>query len=148
MLSEKNPYYKCGETREVCGVGSPHTQAKIHNGIWPMSVIVQRATAEDRGERDTCLATLLTSAAAGGNILHESFDPDNPAKWTRANFAWVSSLFARYACDECWDGIDGVVSNASARLARLRRYAGTLHVDDASFEVGGRSWRWLGLGRP
>ena len=80
--------------------------------------------------------------------MHEAFDPDDPAKWTRANFAWVDSLFARFACDECWDGIDGVVSKASARLVRLRRYAGTLHGDDASFKVGGRSWRWVGLGYP
>lgn len=151
VLSKKNPYYNCGrrpETSEVCGIGSPHTQTEIPNGIWPMSVIVQRATAEDADEREACLATLLTSAKAGGDILHESFDPDSPMHWTRANFAWVDSLFARFACDECWDGIGGVVSNASARVDRLRRYAGMRHGDAASFQVGSRSWRWLGLGRP
>ena len=39
-----------------------------------------------------CLRTLKTTHAGKG-FMHEAFDKDDPAKFTRAWFAWVNGLF-------------------------------------------------------
>ena len=86
-LSEKNPYYFKGSA--AAGIGGPHEGL---NMIWPMALIVQALTSSDEGEIRQCLQWLKTTHAGTG-FMHESFDKDNPAKFTRAWFAWANSLF-------------------------------------------------------
>ena len=71
------------------GIGSPHTGP---NRVWPMSLIVQALTSRDDAEILACLAQLKTTHAGTG-FLHESFDADDPARFTRPWFAWANSLF-------------------------------------------------------
>jgi meiotically up-regulated gene 157 (Mug157) protein len=86
-LGEKNPYYFQGSA--AAGIGGPHAGL---NMIWPMALIVQALTSESAAEIRQCLQW-LKSTHAGTGFMHESFDKDNPAKFTRAWFAWANSLF-------------------------------------------------------
>lgn len=86
-LSEKNPYFFKGSAAE--GIGGPHEGL---NMIWPMALIVQALTSDGDGERRQCLRWLKTTHAGTG-FMHESFDKDDPVKFTRAWFAWANSLF-------------------------------------------------------
>ena len=90
ILSESNPWYFKGSAAQ--GVGSPHTP---DNYIWPIGLIIQGMTAEDPEERMPLLHTLVATDA-GTFSMHESFDVDDPARFTRPWFAWADSLFAEY----------------------------------------------------
>lgn len=87
VLSEENPQFFVGKAGK--GVGSPHTP---QNAIWPIGLCVQGLTATTADERVEVLETLLTSHA-GTARMHESFDKDQPEKYTRAWFAWANSMF-------------------------------------------------------
>ena len=88
ILSKDNPYYY--EGRYAKGVGSPHTPKGF---IWPMSLIIQALTSNiDKDVQD--IIKVLLNTDAGTNYMHESFDPNNPKKYTRYWFAWANSLFA------------------------------------------------------
>ena len=49
-------------------------------------------TSTDVAEITKCLAMLKTSSAGTG-FMHESFDADDPAKFSRPWFAWVNNLY-------------------------------------------------------
>jgi len=89
VLSAENPYYFEGHVAR--GIGSPHTPAGY---IWPMALAMQGLTASDPGEQRAVLRTLVASAA-GTQLMHESFHPDDPRQFTRPWFAWANSLFAQ-----------------------------------------------------
>jgi len=86
-LSGQNPYYFKG--RAAAGMGGPHEGL---NMIWPMALIVQALTGGDETEIRQCLRW-LKATHAGTGFMHESFDKDDPTKFTRAWFAWANSLF-------------------------------------------------------
>jgi meiotically up-regulated gene 157 (Mug157) protein len=86
-LSESNPYFFRGTAAK--GIGGPHEGL---NMIWPMAIITRALTSTDDGEIRQCLLWLKTTHAGTG-FMHESFDKDNPTKFTRAWFAWANSLF-------------------------------------------------------
>jgi uncharacterized protein len=86
-LSSSNPYYF--EGRAAKGIGGPHEGL---NMIWPMSIIVRALTSTDGQEILQCLSW-LKATHAGTGFMHESFEKDNPAKFTRAWFAWANTLF-------------------------------------------------------
>lgn len=86
-LSASNPYFFKGTAAE--GIGGPHEGL---NMIWPMAIITQALTSTDDAEIRQCLRW-LKATHAGTGFMHESFDKDNPAKYTRAWFAWANSLF-------------------------------------------------------
>lgn len=88
ILSKENPYYAVGSA--AGGLGSPHTEK---GSVWHIGIIMQALTSDDRDEIMECLE-MLSRTHAGTNYMHESFDPDNPEKYTRSWFAWVNSLFA------------------------------------------------------
>ena len=54
---------------------------------------MQGLTAQDPKELQDVLAQLHASDL-GDHLLHESFNPDDPTKFTRSNFGWACSLFA------------------------------------------------------
>jgi meiotically up-regulated gene 157 (Mug157) protein len=86
-LSGNNPYFFKGSAAD--GIGGPHEGL---NMIWPMALIGQALTSNDEAEISQCLHWLKTTHAGTG-FMHESFDKDNPAKFTRAWFAWANTLF-------------------------------------------------------
>lgn len=86
-LGSDNPYF--GRADQVAGIGSPHTG---FGSVWPMAITMQALTAVDDGEILQCLR-LLKATHAGTGFMHESFDPRNPAKFSRPWFAWANTLF-------------------------------------------------------
>ncbi|HEY0256779.1 MAG TPA: glycoside hydrolase family 125 protein [Candidatus Methylacidiphilales bacterium] len=86
-LSPDDPYFSRGIAAE--GTCSPHV-GKDH--IWPLGIISRAMTSTDDAEITKCLAMLRTSSAGTG-FLHESFDKDDPTKFTRHWFAWVNNLY-------------------------------------------------------
>lgn len=87
VLSRANPFFF--EGRAAQGVGSPHTGA---GRIWPLAIIVRALTSTGDGEIRGCLAQLLR-CHAGTGFMHESFDAEEPALYTRGWFAWANSMF-------------------------------------------------------
>jgi len=103
LLSPSNPTYASSRNGAVKGIGSPHTAQNIKNNIWHMSLIMQGLTTEDLTEKLAVL-NMITSTTGGTLQMHESFDPDRPAKFTRKWFSWANSLFAEFVTtltDQC-----------------------------------------------
>ncbi len=86
-LSDSNPYFYRGKAGE--GLGSPHAGLGM---IWPMGIITRALTSRNQTEIASCLAT-LKSTHAGTGFIHESFDQNDPKKFTRSWFAWANTLF-------------------------------------------------------
>nr|WP_199045263.1 glycoside hydrolase family 125 protein [Dyella sp. ASV24] len=87
VWSTHNPYFFKGRAAE--GVGGPHEGLRM---IWPMSIMMRAFTSDDTRDIAQCLAWLKTTHAGTG-FMHESFDQDDPAKFTRTWFAWANTLF-------------------------------------------------------
>ena len=87
ILSDANPYFFKGKAAE--GIGSPHTGL---DNIWHMSIIMRILTSEDDEEIRAAMRMLLTTTAGTG-FMHESFNKDNPAEFSRSWFAWANTLF-------------------------------------------------------
>ena len=87
VLSSSNPYFFKGTAAE--GVGGPHVGL---GQIWPLSIILRALTSTDNSEISRCLKW-LRDTTAGTGFMHESFDRDNPQKFTRPWFAWANTLF-------------------------------------------------------
>ncbi len=87
LLSDDNPWYMRGKAAE--GSGSPHTGK---DGIWPMGIILRALTSKDEKEVRLCLH-MLKATHAGTGFMHESFNKDNPADFSRSWFAWANTLF-------------------------------------------------------
>lgn len=86
-LSDSNPYFFRGKAAE--GVGGPHVGL---NMIWPMSIMYRALTSTDEREIRQCLVW-LRNTTAGTGFMHESFDKNDPFKFTRSWFAWANTLF-------------------------------------------------------
>jgi meiotically up-regulated gene 157 (Mug157) protein len=85
--SEANPWFFRGRAGE--GIGGPHVG---EGQIWPMSLIVRAFTARGDAAIRRSLQILKTTHAGTG-FMHETFDKDDPAKFTRSWFAWANGLF-------------------------------------------------------
>jgi hypothetical protein len=85
--SDANPYFVKGTAAE--GVGSPHVGL---NAVWPLAIITRALTSTDDREILQCLQW-LRNTTAGTGFMHESFNRDDPAKFTRAWFAWANTQF-------------------------------------------------------
>src|SRR5579862_379032 len=90
LLSSENPYYCEGKAAK--GMGGPHVGMDM---IWPLGVIIQGLTSNDDTEIKECLTTLQRTHAGTG-FMHEAFNKDNPAKFTRAWFAWANTIFGEF----------------------------------------------------
>jgi len=91
--SDRNPYFCRGRAAE--GVGSPHSGLRT---IWPMAIIQYALASDDDAQIRQCLHWLKTSHAGTG-FMHEAFDQDDAAKFTRDWFAWANSLFGELVID-------------------------------------------------
>jgi meiotically up-regulated gene 157 (Mug157) protein len=87
VWSEANPWFFKGTAAE--GVGGPHIGERQ---VWPMSIIVRALSSDDDAVIASSLRT-LRGTHAGTGFMHEAFDKDDPARFTRAWFAWVNGLF-------------------------------------------------------
>ena len=91
--SERNPYFCRGRAAE--GVGSPHSGLRT---IWPMAIMQYALASDDDAQIRQCLRWLKTTHANTG-FMHEAFDQDDPAKFTRDWFAWANTLFGELLVD-------------------------------------------------
>ena len=87
MLSDLNPYFSRGKAAE--GTGGPHV---ARNMIWPLGITLRALTSTDDKEIRSCLLA-LQKTHAGTGLMHEAFDKDDAAKYTRPWFAWANTLF-------------------------------------------------------
>ncbi|MGR6328864.1 glycoside hydrolase family 125 protein [Sphingomonas sp. XXL09] len=85
--STANPWFFRGRAGE--GIGGPHVGP---GQIWPMSLIVRALSTRDAGTIRTCLKT-IRDTDGGTGFIHETFDRNDPAKFTRDWFAWANGLF-------------------------------------------------------
>lgn len=97
LLSSDNPYYFEGKYAK--GIGSRHTPDGF---IWHMGLVMQGLTATDPDEKRAVL-DMLEATDAGTGHLHESFDANDPASYTREWFTWPEALFAEFIanCTDC-----------------------------------------------
>lgn len=105
VWSGDNPYFFKGKVGE--GIGGPHIG---YDMIWPMSIMMKAFTSQDDGEIKTCIKMLMDTDAGTG-FMHESFNKDNPEKFTRAWFAWQNTLFGELILKLIADGKLDVLNN-------------------------------------
>ncbi|WP_045737386.1 glycoside hydrolase family 125 protein [Xanthomonas sp. MUS 060] len=91
--SERNPYFYRGRAAE--GIGSPHSGLGT---IWPMSLMQYALASDDDTQIRQCLQW-LKNTDAGSGFMHESFDKDDPAHFTRSWFAWANTMFGELIID-------------------------------------------------
>lgn len=87
-LSTDDPYYYRG--RYASGLGSPHTPT---GWVWPLGLIGQALTASSAGEVVTLLKT-INATSGSEQLMHESFDPNDPSRFTRPEFGWANAVYA------------------------------------------------------
>lgn len=87
VWSRQNPWFFRGSAGE--GIGGPHIG---RDSIWPMSQIIYALTSNSNAEIRGAVQMLKGSATATG-FMHESYNRNNPALYTRAWFAWANTLF-------------------------------------------------------
>jgi meiotically up-regulated gene 157 (Mug157) protein len=90
LLSQDNPSYYTGNVAR--GIGSYHTP---DHWVWPLALVMEGLTANSQTEKQDVLNQLLASDP-GDHLLHESFDPNDPKRYTRADFGWPNALFSEY----------------------------------------------------
>eukprot|EP00008_Paramoeba_atlantica_P004195 CAMPEP_0201478602 /NCGR_PEP_ID=MMETSP0151_2-20130828/3389_1 /ASSEMBLY_ACC=CAM_ASM_000257 /TAXON_ID=200890 /ORGANISM="Paramoeba atlantica, Strain 621/1 / CCAP 1560/9" /LENGTH=435 /DNA_ID=CAMNT_0047859717 /DNA_START=288 /DNA_END=1595 /DNA_ORIENTATION=+ len=87
IWSRDNRWFFSGKYGE--GIGSSHTGSR---NVWHMSIIMKGIISQSPSEREKLLRVCLESDA-GTDLMHESFNPNNPSTFTRKWFAWANSLF-------------------------------------------------------
>ncbi len=90
LLSKDDPYFYVGKV--ASGIGSAHTNDGF---VWPLALIMEGLTTTSEGERQAVLAELLASDP-GDHLLHESFDPNDPGRFSRKDFGWPNALFSEF----------------------------------------------------
>lgn len=85
--SKRNPWFFQGSAGE--GIGGPHVGKDM---IWPMAITVYALTSQSETEIAHAL-TMLKHGSAGSGFMHESFNCNDAAKFTRSWFAWANTLF-------------------------------------------------------
>jgi meiotically up-regulated gene 157 (Mug157) protein len=91
--SERNPYFFKGKVAQ--GIGGPHAGLRM---IWPMSIIMHALNRDDDATIRQCLRHLKASHGGTG-FIHEAFDQDDAATYTRHWFAWANGLFGELMLD-------------------------------------------------
>ncbi|MGA2394490.1 MAG: glycoside hydrolase family 125 protein [Candidatus Lustribacter sp.] len=109
LLSKDNPTYYSGKL--ASGIGSPHTN---DGWVWPLAILMQGFTATNESEKRDVLNELLNSDP-GDHLLHESFNPDDPEKYSRVDFGWPNALFSEYVMTT-FDGVPPLPVGSTADL--------------------------------
>jgi len=93
VLSKSNPHFYSGTY--ASGLGSRHTAA---GWVWHLGMAMAALTSEDRAFK--AQTVLAMCATAGGSLLmHESFDPNEPGRFTRDWFSWANAMFCELVLD-------------------------------------------------
>ncbi len=87
LLSANNPFFFKGKAAE--GIGGPHAGMDM---IWPLSIIMRGLTSNSDAEIKSCIG-MLQKTHAGTGFMHESFNKDDAANFTRKWFAWANTIF-------------------------------------------------------
>ncbi|NML66955.1 glycoside hydrolase family 125 protein [Hymenobacter sp. RP-2-7] len=90
LLSEANPFFFKGTAAE--GIGGPHVGLDM---IWPIAITTRGLTSQDDAEIRACIQSLKTTHAGTG-YMHESFNKNDPKKFTRSWFAWANTIFGEF----------------------------------------------------
>ncbi|MBQ8047322.1 MAG: glycoside hydrolase family 125 protein [Prevotella sp.] len=106
VWSEDNPYFFRGTAGE--GIGGPHVG---YDMVWPMSIMMKAFTSQDDDEIKWCVETLQRTDADTG-FMHESFNKNDPANFTRSWFAWQNTLFGELILKLIEDGKLGLLKEA------------------------------------
>ena len=93
VLSRANPYYFKGCA--ASGVGSPHTPSGY---IWHIAMAMEGLTAKTREEKLEILKN-MAATEGGKGMMHEGFDCDEPARYTREWFSWANAMYAELVMD-------------------------------------------------
>jgi meiotically up-regulated gene 157 (Mug157) protein len=93
ILSKANPYFFAGSAAE--GIGSPHTHPRY---VWPIAIAVQGLTALNRDEK-LRLLQVLAETTGGTGRMHESFDVDDPTRFSRPWFSWADAMMCELVLD-------------------------------------------------
>lgn len=104
ILSEANPCFYSGSA--ASGIGSPHTPPRH---IWPIALAVQGLTTTDRTEKFRLLR-LLVDTTGGTDQMHESFDVDDPTRFTRPWFSWANAMMCELVLDLAGRRLDQLIS--------------------------------------
>lgn len=87
VLSPDNPFFFKGTAAE--GIGGPHVGQDM---IWPMAITMRALTSHDDAEIRAAIQT-LKNTDAGTGFMHETFNKNDPSKFSRSWFAWANTLF-------------------------------------------------------
>ncbi|MBQ7471598.1 MAG: glycoside hydrolase family 125 protein, partial [Prevotella sp.] len=98
LWSEDNPTFFRGKAGE--GIGGPHIG---YDMPWPMSIMMLAFTSTDDAEISHCIR-LLTSTDDNTGFIHEAFNKDDAAKYSRPWFAWQNTLFGELILKLIADG--------------------------------------------
>jgi len=109
LLSKDNPYFYVGSAAR--GIGSAHTSDGY---VWPLALLMEGFTSNSDAERRDVLGQLLASDP-GDHLLHESFDPNDPVRFSRKDFGWPNALFSEYVMTK----INGVAPLPVADMSDL-----------------------------
>lgn len=90
LLSSNNPFFFKGSAGE--GIGGPHAGIDM---IWPLGIIIRGLTSNDEAEIKHCIE-ILKKSNAGTGFMHESFNKNNAANFSRKWFAWANTLFGEF----------------------------------------------------
>ena len=91
--SPRNPYFFAGSAAQ--GIGGPHAGMDL---IWPMSIITRAILSDDDAVIRQGLSW-LKATHGGTGFMHESFNKDDPSRFTRSWFAWANGLFGELILD-------------------------------------------------
>lgn len=91
VLSPANPYWFSGTA--AAGVGSPHT---VPQRVWPIALSVEGLVSGSPARRRELLDVLVATDGGTGD-MHESFDVEDPAQFSRPWFSWADAMFCELA---------------------------------------------------
>ncbi len=95
ILSSANPYYY--EGTKAKGIGSQHTRPDY---IWHISLAIQGLTSKTQEEK-LAILNMMKNTDAGKGMMHEGFDVNDPAQYTREWFSWANAMFCELVLDYC-----------------------------------------------
>ncbi|SGY31381.1 BQ5605_C002g01225 [Microbotryum silenes-dioicae] len=76
-----------------------------------MSIMMRALTSDDDHEILECL-DMSKQCTAGTGLMHESYQKDDPRRYTRSWFAWANGLFGELILD-VWESLVGGGSELS-----------------------------------
>lgn len=91
VLSPANPYWFSGTA--AAGVGSPHT---VPQRVWPIALAVEGLVSGSPSRRRDLLDVLVATDGGTGD-MHESFDVEDPTRFSRPWFSWADAMFCELA---------------------------------------------------